>query len=567
MKRLLTIIISLVLIGYSLVSANAAPTGTNIGQALLSKVVVTGVSQSSTNPRDIINVTVSLQNLNLTALNGVMVSVGSLSSQTLSLTNNFGPFKVDLDAMVNDSATPSGSGAQNDTPKNIKKISFDLIANQNIQKGNYPLTLTLTYVDDNGVTVSADRSFSIQIDSATGTKVTTPLAIVSSYTVGKDKINAGDTFDLTFTLQNTSKTQDLTNMLVSLSSESNAFTPMVGATNQFYIGSIAAGGNYTVKAKLLANNTLLSGAYNLKIDMQYQDYEKNSFNSSSAISISLNAPVKTAVAVEVPTPQVVVTSYNITSQHIFGGDNFELSFTLKNTSSATANNVLISFSSESNAFVPGTGTPNQISAGKITSGSTFSGKIGLRANDILKSGIYTLHISLQYLGTNYQYQTGNGAPPVNGTASTYSSATDISLKIEQPEKMTIKNVTVPETAILGFQTRLSINYENPGATDIKNVIVNLSGDIPDKEKSVQVGGVKAGASGYVEQYITPQKAGQLPLGIILTFQDSNGNSYTTETKSATITVKANDSTQTTPGATSKPRWQYNDWIADSEAKT
>ena len=329
--------------------------GQNVALALLSKVTVSGVEQSTTDPTSVIHIQVELKNMNIRSMNGVMVSVNDLSVNTFSLTKSFGPFKADLDA--------NGTG----------KVAFDLLASPEILSGNYPVTLTLTYVDSNGFIASVNRSISVRIDSKPVISMT-PIVIVSSYKVNESMLNVGEMFALTFVLQNTSKTQNLTNMLVNLTSDLNAFTPLTGSSSQIFVGDIASGGSCTVVANLCANNSLSTGTYAINIGMQYQDTYKNTYNSTATISI----PVRGVYTSPAVAPQVILNSYNIDTPRVLNGKEFTLSVALKNVSSAAANNVLLSFTSESNAFSSDSGAPNQIFVGDIQAGGSYTGKIKLK---------------------------------------------------------------------------------------------------------------------------------------------------------------------------------------------
>lgn len=540
MKRFISFILVVLLAGVMLLPAGAVA---NEAANLLSKIIVTGVSQSTTDPKETIHVTVTMKNLNNTALYGVMVGVGGLSSDTLVLTNSFGPFAANFEADPPVSTIMPGSSENKSAEdKSITSISFDLLASPTIAGGNYPLALTLSYIDYLGNIASVDRTITIRVDAPIP-ETTTPRVIVSSYSLDKEKVKAGDTFELAFTLQNTSSEQSLKNMLAIITSDGSAIAPVTGTSNQLYVGDLAAGESWSGKVNLAASSALLTGTYTLNITMQYQDADNRTYQSQAAVGI----PVEGAVTVvEVATPQVVVSSYNLSPERVFGGDEFELSFTLTNPSAAAANNTLLSFSSESNAYTAVSGAPNQIFVGKIPAGGSYSGKIKLKANDTLKSGVYNLLVSLQYQGANLVTTGGTaGSGTAAGTGSiTYNSSASISIELEQKLKLVINSIKTAEKAVLGAQTLLSISYGNPGTTDILNVVANLSGSIPDSEKRIDIGPVKAGSSAFIDQYITLQSPGLQNIDISFSFEDDKGNTYTTPTETVSITVESPASIQT-----------------------
>lgn len=476
------------------------------GLALLSKVVVADVEQSTSNPDETIHVTVTLKNLNPRAMKEVMVGVSGLSADTLSLTNTFGPFSVDLEA------NSSGS------------VSFDLYASPEIKEGNYPLELTLTYVDTevNGFsndyyTVSDTRSISVMLASKIADAA--PKIIVASYTIGADRVTGGANFEMAFTLQNTSTAVALTNAVLSFTSEDNAYTPVTGASNQLFIGDIAAGGSYTGKLKLKANNALESGIYILNFSFQYQDAAHKTYTSEAGIGIQLVG----VTTDEIASPKVIVSAYDIGAGQVFGGDSFEMTLELKNTSTDAATNVLLSFVSDANAYISAPGMPNQLYVGSIAAGESYTGKISLKANNALDSGTYNLNISIEYQDT---------------FSNEYTSATNVSIPLERKQNLSIKSIKLPDTIIVGTKALLNVSYENPGQNDLKNLVMTLSGNVAENEKTVSVGTVKAGSTGNVDQFITPERVGSQELKVSFTFEDSAGNTYTTPEKTMTLNVQA-----------------------------
>ncbi len=376
------------------------------GRALLSKVVVSGVSQSTKNPDNTMNVTVDLKNYSAKDMHDVMVGVGGLSSNTVSLTKTFGPFRTDLGA--------GGTGS----------VNFTLYVSPEIIGGNFPITLTLTYVDDSGTAVIVDRSISILVDRGIGitgsqsSVLSTPRIYVGSYSIGADKVFGGDEFELTYTLLNSGATT-VKNILLTMSSDSNAYTVKTGVSNQFYIGEMAASGSYTGKITLRANNTLKSGTYNISFAIQYESM--------------INTPYTTAALINIP--------------------------------------------------------------------------------------------------------------------------------MEQEQVLSIGHIKVPDAVVVGNKTLLNVSYENPGTTNIKNLVMQLSGDIPDNEKTTLIGTVKAGSTGNIDQYITPQITGSREIQISFSFEDADGNSYTTATRSVTLNVLTNQSAAPTADSNSPAV------VTDGEAQT
>lgn len=75
----------------------------------------------------------------------------------------------------------------------------------------------------------------------------TPKLIVESYSISSDKIYAGETFDVTVTLRNTSSSEDIQNLQIGFkdTQEVAKLVPASGGSNTLYIKKIAKGDSVT----------------------------------------------------------------------------------------------------------------------------------------------------------------------------------------------------------------------------------------------------------------------------------------------------------------------------------
>lgn len=209
----------------------AGPVAKTGSESLLSKVKVCSVYQNTTNPSSNLSVTVIFTNGNATPLSGITVSLKEMPDQVLSLVSAIAPVSIG-----------AGSSAG---------IGLSLAPSANILDGYYPLDLLLTYMDNNGVTVMAEKRIPILIDRTPSLPENqktggNPRIILDSYDIGADQVYSGEEFDLTYTLINMSGAA-VNNMLLTLSSDSNAFIPTTGMSSQFFIDGIGPGGCYTGK--------------------------------------------------------------------------------------------------------------------------------------------------------------------------------------------------------------------------------------------------------------------------------------------------------------------------------
>lgn len=305
---------------------------------------------------------------------------------------------------------------------------------------------------------------------------------------------------------------------------------MVSLTHTFgpFENDLDANGTSYFQFDLYILPTVLGGDYPINLTLTYTDASGAVTSVTRTISVLVDrgTGLSGIKGDQTGTPRVVLGNYSIGSEQVFGGDSFELSYSLVNKNNdAQVSNVLVNFTSESNAYTPVNGTSNQVFIDSIPANTTWNGKLKFKANNTLKSGTYNLTLSIQYEDS------------LNGD---YSSNSIISIPLQQEQKLSINSITLPEAAILGNKIPLNVRYENPGTSEIKNLTMNIQGELEGKEKTVALGSVKAGNAGYVDQYITPKAQGTQQYSVTFTFEDTDGNAYTTPARTVTVNVQSKD---------------------------
>ena len=126
-------------------------------------------------------------------------------------------------------------------------------------------------------------------------KPLTPYIIVSNYSYGGGgSVTAGNEFNLSLTLRNTSSELDLDNIIASLS-PMGVFS-VASSSNTFYIESLPAGGETTITAKIKAGMTKVTDdddANSINMSFRYQytvDSTRNDGTSSESITIPVDYP-------------------------------------------------------------------------------------------------------------------------------------------------------------------------------------------------------------------------------------------------------------------------------------
>ncbi len=166
----------------------------------------------------------------------------------------------------------------------VIEFQFNMRFADKVTAGVKKVDFTVTY--DRGwgsaegtTTESCDISLYVNVtkgyegaDSTDGTTTQTlPKLVVDSYQFSTEKIEAGDTFDLTFTVRNTSSDEDVKSILVTVSNnaETGKLTPAEGS-NTLYIDKLAKGESKTMTMSIATAADTEAKAYEIKLDFEYE---------------------------------------------------------------------------------------------------------------------------------------------------------------------------------------------------------------------------------------------------------------------------------------------------------
>ncbi len=166
-----------------------------------------------------------------------------------------------------------------------KRVEFELYATTDALTKNYPIQINIDF--ENGI---GDKKTKNNINQYVGVYInrgstsSTPRIIVDRYFIEPSVIKAGDVFQLTMSLLNTSSSSTVGNIKVSLSSDDGIFNP-VDSSNTIYIEKINPKDNiqnvFTLAPRIDAEHK----TYGVSIDIEYEDEKGKQFSAKDIISI------------------------------------------------------------------------------------------------------------------------------------------------------------------------------------------------------------------------------------------------------------------------------------------
>ena len=238
--------------------------------------------------------------LPLTCTNGYVYDL----KVTPVLSNDIEKFPFDIDLVDYTLSYPGSIGRGQ-----VVEFLYHLRLSKKATVGVKQVDFNVTYRNDEGDLKSGTVSLFVNVRkglSPTSDKDTTtsvPKLIIESYKLSSDKIYAGETFDLEFTIKNTSDSTNLQNVQIHIkdAGETATIVPASGGSNTMYISKIGKGQSSSQKVSLQTAPDATAKAYTLNVDFSY---ESASTNAAHTANETIAVPILQKIRLKCDEPTV-----------------------------------------------------------------------------------------------------------------------------------------------------------------------------------------------------------------------------------------------------------------------
>lgn len=238
--------------------------------------------------------------LPLTCTNGYVYDL----KVTPVLSNDIEKFPFDIDLVDYTLSYPGTIGRGQ-----VVEFLYHLRLSKKATVGVKQVDFNVTYRNDEGDLKSGTVSLFVNVRkglSPTSDKDTTtsvPKLIIESYKLSSDKIYAGETFDLEFTIKNTSDSTNLQNVQIHIkdAGETATIVPASGGSNTLYISKIGKGQSSSQKVSLQTAPDATAKAYTLNVDFSY---ESASTNAAHTANETIAVPILQKIRLKCDEPTV-----------------------------------------------------------------------------------------------------------------------------------------------------------------------------------------------------------------------------------------------------------------------
>ncbi|MDR0841728.1 MAG: hypothetical protein LBN26_10185 [Christensenellaceae bacterium] len=190
----------------------------------------------------------------------------------------------------------------------------------------------------------------------------TPKLIVESYTIDPEKIYAGETFDVTITIKNTSAQEAVKNIQIRAKdmAETATLVPGTGGSNTIYISKIGKGESKKETISFQTAPDAVAKAYTLGLDFGYEGDSNNTpYTANESISVRILQEIR------------LKTDAPVFYDEAWVGQSCAVSAKMYNMGKASVYNCMVNVEGE------GLALEESYFGGNLSAGGTLSADIGI----------------------------------------------------------------------------------------------------------------------------------------------------------------------------------------------
>ena len=342
-------------------------------------------------------------------------------------------------------------------------------------------------------------------------------------------IAAGETKTITVYIQNAGTTA-MRDPILTLKSSGSL---LIMGSQDYMLDDIRAGRDTAVTVTVKAPDKIESQMQTIDASLSfYYDNGTQLTGGSASGSVNVLSTVtkdtKDEETIASPTPIVILSKYNYGGSSVAAGSSTNLSFSFTNTSKTIKiENVMVTVTGGQDLML--NGSTNTFYFESVAASGSKTVTVPMKAAQLISASAQDVKIDV-----TYEYVDQNARKSGNATLS-------LSVPLYQPDRFELSEPKAAYTGYVGEETSMTIDYVNKGKSAINNVEATISGDIDTPTAYQRVGTIDGGTIAFA---VTPQLEGENQVKIVITYEDSNGN---TKERVFEATVEAMAYEPTDPG--------------------
>ncbi len=393
----------------------------------------------------------------------------------------------------------------------------DLRSEPDLTGGTYPVTINLSYQDDDGMPYASSETVGVNVALAPPTATPTvapkpglPQLVIENVTTQPATVAAGEPFTLTLRIRNPGTGMARRALLTVGGADEKNFAPTTGS-NVVSVGDIGIGQTKDVSLALVADADTQAGRHTLGLELSFINWGDEKFTSAQNVALTVAGVAGAALT---PQPQAlpIIESYTSTPLRPNPGQTLDLRLNVRNVGSQPVQNLTIDFgtaattsgTTSTTIFAP-VGTGNVRYVPVVNVGETIPIDMQFIVNGTASAGTYVVPIEMTYDGPDDK--------PVERTEQ-------ITLLVSVPPQLRIDYYQPVGQPLPGMQFDVSVEVINQGRSTVDIGTVDLTAAELDIENgSAYVGPLEPSQSGTVDSQMTASAGGSYSILVTVHYVD------------------------------------------------
>lgn len=446
------------------------------------------------------------------------MSPGNSANLTGKVLNSGTQEMVDVDIRLDNLETDKISLSGGFSSKHYAQIpvggsadfSFPLVASADMAAGNYPVSIKLQFKDGFGKTVEKVQEYYVNVGGVAGQKSQLEIKNMKEpsgvYGVNED-------FTISFDLHNSGKIAAKNIVVTAESVDASAVVPKSGSVKT--VSQLAAGATTTLSFTFAGTAAAQSQNYSIQFTTEYTSGGTAVTSFKQFAGVNVNNPDSDEE--NASKPKLIVSNYECNPLIVMAGEEFDLNMDILNTHAEKGVKNIKMFltlaeetSSDSqksgNIFTP-VNSSNTFYFDAIGPKGTAQKKLRLYVVPEAQPKTYTLTV-------NFEYEDSAGKE--------YTATELLGINVKQVTELQVDEFAIPDSVEMYSPITVSFGYYNTGKVTLNNVMVKVEGDVDCQMKNTYIGNMDSGASEYFETSFTPMTSGEVPVSIVISYEDATG---------------------------------------------
>lgn len=446
------------------------------------------------------------------------MSPGSSANLSGKIVNNGTQEMKNVDISLENLATDKISLSGGFSSKHFTQIStgesvdfsFSMVASADMAAGNYPVTIKLKYENAFGKATEKAQEYYINVGGVAGQK--SQLEIRNLKEPG-GVYGVNQNFTISFDLYNSGKVAAKNIVVTAAPVDAAAVVPKSASVKT--VTQLAPGATTTLSFTFAGTAAAKTQNYAIQFTTEYTSggTATTSFKQFAGVNVS-NPDEDEKNASK---PKLIVSNYVCDPLIVMAGHEFDLNMDILNTHATKGAKNIKMFLTLAEEKSSETEKSGNIFTPVDSSNTFYFDAIGPKGTAHKQLRLYVVpeaQPKTYTLTVNFEYEDSAGKE--------YTATELLGINVKQVTEMQIDDFALPDSVEVATPVTVSFSYYNTGKVALSNVMLKVEGDVECQNKNTYIGNMDSGASEYFESTFTPNSSGEVPVSIVISFEDATG---------------------------------------------